>query len=173
MPSSSLGTPFSFLENHWPSLQRMGMPSSSTRSLPLPSMCCRRVAAFVGLPFLISRSRSVQTVLFSFCACSFLLQLMSREDSRMWFGEVVPGLARLLLRLPSLLEAHYRYSDRIFGSGIAGLRVLYSQEAGIVFLSQVSFRSVLSSHLFKLKIPILWRTRFSLSSDNNHDREFF
>lgn len=63
---------------------------------------------------------------------------MSRMDARVWFGEIVPTLARLLLQLPSLLEAHYQKSDEVFGKEKAGLRVLGSQEAGIVFLSQVA-----------------------------------
>lgn len=64
---------------------------------------------------------------------------MSRVDSRVWFGEVIPGLARLLLRLPSLLETHYRNAGEVFGEGKSGLRIMAQQEAGIVFLSQVSF----------------------------------
>ncbi|CAA6668144.1 unnamed protein product [Spirodela intermedia] len=83
----------------------------------------------------------------------FFDELISREHSRMWFGEVVPGLARLLLRLPSLLEAHYRYSDRSFGSGIAGLRILYPQEAGIVFLSQELIAALLACSFFCLFPP--------------------
>lgn len=60
-------------------------------------------------------------------------QLMSREESRIWFREVLPMLARLLLRLPSLLELHYRDADNAGN----GLRVMDQQESGIVFLSQV------------------------------------
>ena len=63
-------------------------------------------------------------------------QLISGDDSRVWFCEVVPFLAHLLLMLPSLLESHYRYSDSIFCLGNGGLRVLGSQESGIVLLSQ-------------------------------------
>ena len=47
----------------------------------------------------------------------------------------------LLLRLPSLLEVHYENADMIIdGKGATvrtGLRMLDSQEAGIVFLTQV------------------------------------
>lgn len=47
----------------------------------------------------------------------------------------------LLLRLPSLLEAHYENADMVIdGKGATvrtGLRMLDSQEAGIVFLTQV------------------------------------
>lgn len=69
---------------------------------------------------------------------------MSPDESRKWFVEVVPSLASLLLRLPSLLEDHYRNADNAFGEGKDGLRVktglrlLGSQEAGIVLLSQVN-----------------------------------
>ncbi|KAK1318907.1 Poly(ADP-ribose) glycohydrolase 1 [Acorus calamus] len=69
--------------------------------------------------------------------------LMSSVASREFFGDTVPALANLLLRLPTLLEWHYLESDRVFGDvgeGAVirtGLRILQSQEAGIVFLSQV------------------------------------
>lgn len=66
-------------------------------------------------------------------------QMMSGMDSRVWFEEVVPGMARLLLRLPSLLEAHYLKSDEMFGEGKAGLRFMGPQEPGLVFLNQVKF----------------------------------
>lgn len=65
---------------------------------------------------------------------------MSRAEAAKWFREVVPVMANLLLRLPSLLEAHYKDADGNGGrmEGVkTGLRVLESQEAGIVFLSQV------------------------------------
>lgn len=75
---------------------------------------------------------------------------MSRMDSRMWFGEVVPGLARLLLRLPSLLETHYQDLVEKFEEQ-AGLRIMGQQESGIVFLSQVW-------------LPLLHRLVFSLLS---------
>lgn len=73
-------------------------------------------------------------------------QLMSRADAAKWFGEVVPALSKLLLRLPSLLETHYRNADNgLFSSTCGGgeeiktgLRLLESQEPGIVFLSQVA-----------------------------------
>jgi len=70
-----------------------------------------------------------------------LFQLISREECRKWFEEVLPSLGDLLLRLPSLLEAHYENADMIIdGKGATvrtGLRMLDSQEAGIVFLTQV------------------------------------
>ncbi|KAK9115349.1 hypothetical protein Syun_022146 [Stephania yunnanensis] len=71
----------------------------------------------------------------------FFDELMSRVDAVEWFGKVVPALARLLLKLPSLMEEHYREAESV-GLGVrrggTGLQVLRSQEAGIVFLRQVS-----------------------------------
>ncbi|KAI8537138.1 hypothetical protein RHMOL_Rhmol09G0002400 [Rhododendron molle] len=69
----------------------------------------------------------------------FFDDLMSRAEAAKWFGEVVPVMANLLLRLPSLLEAHYADADGNGGrmEGVkTRLRILESQEAGIVFLSQ-------------------------------------
>lgn len=62
---------------------------------------------------------------------------MSREDSRVWFDNVVPEMARLLLQLPSLLESHYLKSDELFSEGKSGIRIMGPQEPGRVFLSQV------------------------------------
>jgi hypothetical protein len=54
---------------------------------------------------------------------------------------VLPALGDLLLRLPSLLEAHYENADMVTdGEGATvrtGLRMLDYQEAGAVFLTQV------------------------------------
>ncbi|KAL8134947.1 poly(ADP-ribose) glycohydrolase 1-like isoform X1 [Apium graveolens] len=61
----------------------------------------------------------------------FFDDLMSRAEAAKWFGDVVPELAKLLLRLPSLLESHYANAQE----GTA-LRLLESQDAGIVVLSQ-------------------------------------
>ena len=78
----------------------------------------------------------VETYHFPYSILLVFGQLISGDDSRVWFCEVVPFLAHLLLMLPSLLESHYRYSDTIFCLGNGGLRVLGSQESGIVLLSQ-------------------------------------
>jgi poly(ADP-ribose) glycohydrolase len=69
----------------------------------------------------------------------FFDELMSEAESAKWFGEVVPALANLLLRLPSLLEAHYQHPDYgLFNGKLkTGLRLLGSQEPGMVVLSQV------------------------------------
>ncbi|XP_072970756.1 poly(ADP-ribose) glycohydrolase 1-like isoform X3 [Typha angustifolia] len=80
----------------------------------------------------------------------FFDELMSRMDSRVWFGEVVPTLARLLLRLPSLLEDHYKKSDKVSGKGRFGLRIMDWQEAGVVLLSQELIATLLACALFCL-----------------------
>uniref|UniRef100_A0A6N2LLL7 PARG helical domain-containing protein n=1 Tax=Salix viminalis TaxID=40686 RepID=A0A6N2LLL7_SALVM len=66
----------------------------------------------------------------------FFDELISRAEAAKWFGEVVPALANLLLRLPSLLESHYQNADNSFNGVKTGLRLLGSQEAGIVFLGK-------------------------------------
>ncbi|KAF6137515.1 hypothetical protein GIB67_031794 [Kingdonia uniflora] len=66
----------------------------------------------------------------------FFDELMSHVESEKWFREVVPALASLLLRLPDLLEDHYRCTNEVVGRVETGLRLLGSQEAGIVLLSQ-------------------------------------
>ncbi|CAJ1926507.1 unnamed protein product [Sphenostylis stenocarpa] len=67
----------------------------------------------------------------------FFDELMSGEESRKWFQEVIPALANLLLRLPSLLEAHYQNPRNAMLTTTA-LRLLDSQQPGIVFLSQAA-----------------------------------
>lgn len=62
--------------------------------------------------------------------------MLSKDDAEKWFGEVLPRLGDLLLRLPDLLEIHYQNAG-IFNGLETGLRLLESQESGIVFLSQV------------------------------------
>ena len=70
---------------------------------------------------------------------------MPAEESSEWFQVVVPALGNLLLRFPSLLEAHYEnenpstYNVATDGTIVTtALRILDSQEPGIVFLSQVN-----------------------------------
>ncbi|KAJ0034640.1 hypothetical protein Pint_26047 [Pistacia integerrima] len=82
----------------------------------------------------------------------FFDDLISREESTKWFGEVVPALANFLLKLPSLLESHYQNADDFLGKyGIkTGLRILGPQEAGIVFLSQELIGAFLACSFFCL-----------------------
>ncbi|KAL6971832.1 Poly(ADP-ribose) glycohydrolase 1, partial [Sarracenia purpurea var. burkii] len=84
--------------------------------------------------------------------------LLSRAEAEKWFGEVVPGLANLLLQLPSLLEAHYQNSSSNGRGDVVktGLRVLESQETGRVFLSQELIGALLACSFFCL-FPIASR----------------
>ncbi|XP_061369402.1 poly(ADP-ribose) glycohydrolase 1-like isoform X2 [Gastrolobium bilobum] len=84
----------------------------------------------------------------------FFDELMSEDESRIWFEEVVPALGNLVLRLPSLLETHYENADMVIdgGEGVVrtGLRLLDSQEAGIVFLNQELIAALLGCSFFCL-----------------------
>ncbi|KAJ7949870.1 Poly(ADP-ribose) glycohydrolase 1 [Quillaja saponaria] len=84
----------------------------------------------------------------------FFDELMPRVESVKWFREVLPVLANLLLQFPSLLEAHYQNADFIVNGGRdevrTGLRILDSQEAGIVFLGQDLIAALLGCSLFCL-----------------------
>ncbi|GKU92299.1 hypothetical protein SLEP1_g6047 [Rubroshorea leprosula] len=93
----------------------------------------------------------------------FFDELISREDSRKWFEEVLPELANLLLRLPVLLETHYQNALR-YGME-TGLRILGPQEAGIVFLSQELVAALLACSFFCL-FPITNRSAKQLPTIN-------
>ncbi|KAL9237551.1 hypothetical protein vseg_012085 [Gypsophila vaccaria] len=80
----------------------------------------------------------------------FFDEFLSRSEAAKWFGEVVPMMANLLLRLPTLLESHYQYSDIIMVGVDTGLRLLESQQPGIVFLGQELIAALLSCSLFCL-----------------------
>ncbi|XAR64530.1 Poly(ADP-ribose) glycohydrolase [Bertholletia excelsa] len=86
----------------------------------------------------------------------FFDDFISRAESVKWFGEVVPALANLLLRLPALLEAHYICADSILINNDGrrdvktGLRILEPQEPGIVFLSQELIGALLACSFFCL-----------------------
>ncbi|WVZ13163.1 hypothetical protein V8G54_017693 [Vigna mungo] len=67
----------------------------------------------------------------------FFDEVISGEESRKWFQEVVPVLGNLLLRLPSLLETHYQNPHNSMRRATA-LRLLDSQQQGIIFLSQAA-----------------------------------
>ncbi|KAK1426422.1 hypothetical protein QVD17_15093 [Tagetes erecta] len=81
--------------------------------------------------------------------------LMSRAEANKWFGETLPAMADSLLRLPSMLEAHYKNADSIscvdsrYGLK-TGLRLLKSQEAGVVLLSQELISALLACSFFCL-----------------------
>ncbi|MCL7042716.1 hypothetical protein MKW94_012109 [Papaver nudicaule] len=87
----------------------------------------------------------------------FFDELMSRVESKKWFGEVVPALATLLLNLPCLLEKHYKNAEEIshgrkqgYPRINTGLRLLRSQESGIVVLSQELIAALLACSFFCL-----------------------
>ncbi|KAJ9187182.1 hypothetical protein P3X46_002667 [Hevea brasiliensis] len=84
----------------------------------------------------------------------FFDELMSRAESTKWFGEILPAMANLLLRMPSLLESHYENADKLLDgvkTGVkTGLRVLGPQVAGIVFLSQELISALLACAFFCL-----------------------
>jgi poly(ADP-ribose) glycohydrolase len=75
----------------------------------------------------------------------FFDDLISRYHSREWFSDVLPRLARLLLRLPALLEEHYAAA-----TAARGLRLLGSQDAGVVLLGQELAAALLACALFCL-----------------------
>ncbi|XP_019101383.1 PREDICTED: poly(ADP-ribose) glycohydrolase 1-like [Camelina sativa] len=75
---------------------------------------------------------------------------LSKEESSRWFNEVIPAMACLLLRFPSLLELHYLNSDNLINGTKTGLRVLVPKKAGIVFLSQELIGALLSCSFFCL-----------------------
>ncbi|KAK9068768.1 hypothetical protein SSX86_012884 [Deinandra increscens subsp. villosa] len=81
--------------------------------------------------------------------------LMSRAEANKWFGDILPALADSLLRLPLMLEAHYKSADSISCVGgrdglKTGLRLLKSQEAGVVLLSQELIGALLACSFFCL-----------------------
>ncbi|KAK4834071.1 hypothetical protein QYF36_016343 [Acer negundo] len=84
----------------------------------------------------------------------FFDELMSRAEAAKWFGEVVPAMANILLKFPSLLESHYQGADDPLGEGIysvgTALHLLSSQEVGIVFLSQELIGALLACSFFCL-----------------------
>ncbi|GFQ04719.1 probable poly(ADP-ribose) glycohydrolase 2 [Phtheirospermum japonicum] len=79
----------------------------------------------------------------------FFDDMMKKDEAEKWFGEVVPRLAELMLRLPTLLEAHYQNAV-VFNGMETGLRVLEPQQPGIVFLSQELIAALLVCALFCL-----------------------
>ncbi|KAG6415904.1 hypothetical protein SASPL_123323 [Salvia splendens] len=79
----------------------------------------------------------------------FFDDLMSEDEAGKWFKEVVPRLADLLLRLPELLETHYHNAASFCGME-TGLRLLGSQQPGIVLLSQELIAALLVCALFCL-----------------------
>ncbi|GFP98315.1 poly(ADP-ribose) glycohydrolase 1 [Phtheirospermum japonicum] len=79
----------------------------------------------------------------------FFDDLMNKDEAEKWFQQVVPRLADLLMRLPALLDSHYQNAGVINGMA-TGLRLLKSQQSGIVFLSQELIAALLVCALFCL-----------------------
>jgi poly(ADP-ribose) glycohydrolase len=77
-------------------------------------------------------------------------QLIDEKESKRWFDEIIPALASLLLQFPSLLEVHFQNADNIVSGIKTGLRLLNSQQAGIVFLSQELIGALLACSFFCL-----------------------
>ncbi|KAK3035394.1 hypothetical protein RJ639_032922 [Escallonia herrerae] len=85
----------------------------------------------------------------------FFDDLITRADAAKFFEEVLPALAKLLLRFPSLLETHYKNVGGVIDYGGRNgvktfLRLLESQERGIVFLSQELIGALLACSFFCL-----------------------
>ncbi|XP_004304700.1 PREDICTED: poly(ADP-ribose) glycohydrolase 1-like [Fragaria vesca subsp. vesca] len=89
----------------------------------------------------------------------FFDDIMSREESGKWFGEVFPALANLLLRLPSLLQLHYQNAED------TALRLLDSQQPGLVLLSQELISALLGCSLLCL-FPVTDRSAKHLPTIN-------
>ncbi|XP_022154592.1 poly(ADP-ribose) glycohydrolase 1-like isoform X2 [Momordica charantia] len=99
----------------------------------------------------------------------FFDKLMPETESMQWFGEVIPALGNLLLRLPSLLENHYQIADQLDNKGSGnfqtGLRLLASQVAGTVYLSQELTGALLACAFFCL-FPVIDRGSQNLPTIN-------
>ncbi|XP_052208224.1 poly(ADP-ribose) glycohydrolase 1-like isoform X2 [Diospyros lotus] len=96
------------------------------------------------------------------------------DQAEKWFGEVVPELASLLLRLPSLLEAHYQrpcpqshpYNKCGPSHGLkTSLRLLESQQSGMVIMTQELIGALLACSFFCL-FPITNRAAKRLPTIN-------
>ncbi|KQK00270.1 hypothetical protein BRADI_3g48340v3 [Brachypodium distachyon] len=74
---------------------------------------------------------------------------LSRIHARDWFSDVLPRLARLLLRLPALLKDPYT-SARGGVDRTLGLRLLGPLDAGLVLLGQELAATLLACTLFDL-----------------------
>ncbi|CAA0833933.1 Probable poly(ADP-ribose) glycohydrolase 2 [Striga hermonthica] len=79
----------------------------------------------------------------------FFDDLMNKGEAEKWFGEVIPRLADLVLRLPSLLKSHYQ-NAAVFNGMETGLRLLEAQRPGAVILSKELIAALLACALFCL-----------------------
>ncbi|XP_013693048.2 poly(ADP-ribose) glycohydrolase 1-like [Brassica napus] len=92
-------------------------------------------------------------------------ELIHGRESKRWFDEIIPALARLLLQLPSLLEMHFQKADDVVSGVKTGLRLLAPQQAGVVFLSQELIGALLACGFFCL-FPVSNRGAKDLSVIN-------
>ncbi|BBN17408.1 poly(ADP-ribose) glycohydrolase [Marchantia polymorpha subsp. ruderalis] len=73
------------------------------------------------------------------------------EDAEKFFSSTLPGMAKLAIQLPELLKAHGEQVDRISGgSTTLRLRILNSQQSGMVLLDQGLIAALLSCGFFCL-----------------------
>ncbi|KNA14853.1 hypothetical protein SOVF_103600 [Spinacia oleracea] len=102
----------------------------------------------------------------------FFDELLPKEKTIKWFGEIVPVMADFILRLPSLLEMHYQNCDDIVPGVSTGLRLLEPQQPGIVFLSQELIAALLSCSFFCLFPAVIVNRYANLMQAINMDRIF-
>ncbi|CAI9104078.1 OLC1v1002689C2 [Oldenlandia corymbosa var. corymbosa] len=94
-------------------------------------------------------SRSISTSALEGYAL-FFDDLMPRDESARWFEVTLPKMAALLLNLPSLLESHYQEARNSSVFGNTCLRLLESQQPGIVLLSRELIAALLSCSFLSL-----------------------
>ncbi|CAN8315614.1 unnamed protein product [Cochlearia groenlandica] len=92
-------------------------------------------------------------------------EMIHEEEARRWFNEIIPAMAGLLIQLPSLLEVHYQNAVCVISGIETGLRLLDSQQAGIVFLSQELIGALLACAFFCL-FPVVNRGAKDLPAIN-------
>ncbi|XP_021855615.2 poly(ADP-ribose) glycohydrolase 1 isoform X2 [Spinacia oleracea] len=111
----------------------------------------------------------------------FFDEFLTRAEAAKWFGEVIPVMAELLLRFPTLLESHYQYADIIMVGVDTGLRLLKPQQPGIVLLSQELIAALIACSFFCLfptanrganHLPVINFDRlFAMLYENYHENQ--
>lgn len=102
----------------------------------------------------------------------FFDKLLPKDIAMKWFGEVVPVMADLVVRLPSLLEMHYQNCGDIVPGVSTGLRLLEPQQPGIVFLNQELIAALLSCSFFCLFPTVIVDRYANVMQAFNMDRMF-
>lgn len=68
----------------------------------------------------------------------FFDECLSSEEKDKWFKDIVPVMAKVLLKFPYIVQTHYKNSHSVFpGVADTALRLLESQQSGVVFLARV------------------------------------